>query len=487
MLGCFIVRGPFKWGLVVLTLLSLLLALGRNCEWLSDLFINYFPLYNKFRTVESILVIAEFTIPLLAMMGLHRLITASPDQRRTMLRPMLISFGICAAVCALGAMSPSIFGSFIGAGEQEYVTQGYLTQYPSLFAAVETLRMGMVRADSLRSLFIILIGGCAIWMYIRQKAHAGVMIAVVGVVILVDLYTVGKRYVDHDSFCSPQLSAAPPFQPTVADSKIMADTTANFKVMNIPQFMQPAPSYFYKNLGGYHAAKLTRYQDMIERHLIRVAKVGYHPELRNDSLALTLTGGDHEMMQALQSDLKVLDMLNARYIVVSSDSIVRNTHALGQAWLVDKIAFVDGADAEMAALDTLDPATEAVADAQFRDILDNPGTLAPGDTIIATSYAPNRLTYTFSTANGALAVFPEIYFPWGWNATIDDESVNVGRVNYLLRAIRLPAGSHTLTMEFNPSSLRITNTIAIIAIVLVYTIVAAAIISTIRRREKENN
>ena len=232
---------------------------------------------------------------------------------------------------------------------------------------------------------------------------------------------------------------------TETDKLILADTTSHYRVMNIPQFWQAEPSYRHKTIGGYHAAKLTRYQDLIDRHISNI-----------------LEGAGSE------ADMRVLDMLNARYIIDGSGQPYLNDRALGNAWFVDGIDYVKGADAEMSALDGLDPAVTAVADESFRSVLGEVRPTAAGDTIRLTSYAPNRLTYSSTSAADAVAVFSEVYFPWGWQAYIDGEPVELGRVNYVLRAMRIPAGKHAIEMVFDPQSLHTTTALADTSIILIY-------------------
>ena len=281
----------------------------------------------------------------------------------------------------------------------------------------------------------------------------------IGAIVLLDLFTVDKRYVDSESFVAKRLAMAPQFPLSDADRAILADTAMNYRVMDMQRFWQADPSYHHKAIGGYHAAKLTRYQDLIDRHL------------------QPLLGGN-----PTEADFRVLDMLNARYVITAQGEAVMNDHALGNAWIADSLIYVEGADAEMAALSEIDPAVTAVADSRFRPILGDMATpKAPGDTIFETSYAPNRLTYHARSAKGGLAVFSEVYFPWGWKATVDGAPAEIGRVDYLLRAMRLPAGSHTIEMWFDPDSLRTTTTTAYISIILIYLALAAAIAAGLRR------
>ncbi len=474
LLGCFIVKGPMKWALIVLTLLSILLALGRNCMWLTDLFIDYMPMYNKFRTVESILVIAEFTMPLLAIMALHQLLTTH-DSWKQYHKAIFISFGITLLLCLIGIIMPEFYGSAITPqdhetsqyicyqlaqqGYPEDVIRGFSLENPRIYAAVESLRLSMVSSDALRSFFFIGLGFIAIFMFSRKKLPMKVTVAIVGVLILADLYSVNKRYLNHESFCTPELTKGEQFPKNANDIAILSDTTMNFRVMDIPRFWSSDPSFHHKTIGGYHAAKLTRYQDMIDRHLGKF-----------------LSG------RPTQADINVLNMLNARYIIGHDNRLTRNPDAMGNVWLVNSIEYADNADAEMAALDRIDPAVTATADVKFKNTLgtDIPQSV-PGDTIYETSYAPNRLTYKSHSANGGLAVFSEVYFPWGWKATIDGVPTEIGRVNYILRAMRIPAGNHEIVMTFDPDSIRNTVNAAYIAIILIYISLIAAVVFSITR------
>ena len=473
-LGCIIVKGPIKWALLALTALSILLALGRNCMWLTDLMIDHMPMYSKFRTVESILVIAEFTMPLLAIMALQKLLT-TPDAWQRFRRPMTWSFGTVLALCLAGILIPGIYGSPIGgsdrqidamisqslsAGGADQATLQYFSlENPRIYAAVETIRTSMVSGDALRSFMIVATGAIVLAVCMRGRLKAGVAIGAIGAIVLLDLFTVDKRYVDSESFVAKRLALAPQFPLSDADRAILADTSMNYRVMDMQRFWQADPSYHHKSIGGYHAAKLTRYQDLIDRHLQPL-----------------LSGNPSE------ADFRVLDMLNARYVITGQGEAVLNDRALGNAWIADSLIYVDGADAEMAALSEIDPAQTAVADRRFTAALGE-STVAktPGDTIFETTYAPNRLTYHARSAKGGVAVFSEVYFPWGWKATIDGKEAEIGRVNYLLRAMRIPAGSHTIEMRFAPDSLKPTTATAYASIILVYLALAAAIAAGFRR------
>lgn len=474
LLGCIIVKGPVKWALLALTVISILLALGRNCMWLTDLMIDHMPMYSKFRTVESILVIAEFTMPLLAIMALQKLLT-TPDAWQRFRKPMIWSFGLVMLLCLAGIIMPGIYGSPIGGsdrqidamiaqslsagGADQSTLQYFSLDNPRIYSAIETIRHAMVSGDALRSFLVVAAGAIVLVMLMRGRLKAAVAMGAIGAIVLLDLFTVDKRYVDSESFVAKRLAMAPQFPLSDADRAILADTAMNYRVMDMQRFWQADPSYHHKAIGGYHAAKLTRYQDLIDRHL------------------QPLLGGN-----PTEADFRVLDMLNARYVITAQGEAVMNDHALGNAWIADSLIYVDGADAEMAALSDIAPAVTAVADSRFRPILGDLTTpKSPGDTIFETSYAPNRLTYHARSAKGGVAVFSEVYFPWGWKATVDGAPAEIGRVDYLLRAMRLPAGSHTIEMWFDPDSLRTTTTTAYISIILIYLALAAAIATGVRR------
>lgn len=478
LLGCFIIKGPVKWALLALTLLSVFLALGRNMQWFTDLFIDYMPMYARFRTVESILVIAEFTIPLLAIITLQTLLT-TPGALKKWSAQIYTAFGLTALICVAGWLFPGIYGPAITQGDMQISNMlGYqLSQagYPAeaigmfsinnpvIASAVEKLRYSMVSSDSLRSLIFILLAFGAVMLTVTGKIKSWMGAAAIGILVVADLYPVNKRYLNHESFCTPQVTASDPFPLSENDRKILADTAMNYRVMDVPRFYQAAPSYHHKAVGGYHAAKLTRYQDLIDRHLSH------------------FTSGNPD-----KADFRVLNMLNARYFIDQEGRLSYNPDALGNAWFVGKVGYVSTPDAEMEALQTLDPATEAVADMRFRDILgDATGTVAPGDTIYETSYAPDRLTYAATTAHGGVAVFSEVFFPWGWECTIDDKPAELGRVNYLLRAVRIPAGKHAVEMTFRPESVRATVSCARISVILIYLLLAMAVVSSLMKTPKQ--
>ncbi len=511
LLGCIVVRGTMKWALLGVSVFALLLALGRNFAWLTDLMVYHFPLYNKFRAVESILVIVEFAMPVLGVMGLHRLVSADADERRKFMRPLAISFGVPVLLCLAAAAAPGMFGDaiteqdratsqaiqqqLVEMGQQygatpaqiQQATYGYSLSNPANMEAIEQLRYGLVRADAMRSALFLAIGFALLAMMLRGSLKRGMAVGLLGAAVLVDLYGTDKRYVSHSSFCTPEVQATDAFAPDAIDNLILADTAGVFRVMDVPGFNSPQRSYHHHMLGGYHAAKLNRYEDLIQRRLAYVSHYGYDPSLRSDSVRALYSGAERELADELAASYRTLDMLNARYVITGDEDapVVRNTSAMGSAWLVDSIAYVKGADEEMEALYDLDVRNAAVADARFRDVLGSScPTLEPGDTIMLTSYTPNRLTYTVDTRNGGIGVFSEVYFPWGWKASVDGRPAELGRVNYLLRAMRLPAGRHEVVMAFEPDSIRTTGVVAYACVSLVYLLVLAGVFGGILKKEE---
>lgn len=439
LLALFVVDGAVKWALFAVSIIAIMLSWGHNFNSLSDFFIGYVPGYNKFRTVSSILVIVEFTIPLLAAMCLRKIMN-TPDFKKKYSWTLYSVFGFCAFVCFLGWVTPSIFGTPFSADEISQLTQMgilYAPEYSSVRNAIVESRLSLVSADSLRSLIFLIIGFLIIMLWINGtfRKNKAWFVGCLTILVIVDLYPLNKRYVNSENFTTPTTNEVA-FRKTAADEEILKDTT-NYRVLDFPGFQDARSSYFHKTIGGYHAAKLTRYNDLIVHQ-----------------------------MQKENPNPGIFNMLNAKYFLYG-DTYEVNPDALGNAWFVDGINYVATPNQEMAALDTLNPGKYAVADALFEPILGMTASAAPGDTIYETSYAPNRLTYKSRSATDNIAVFSEIFFPWGWTAKIDGENVQIGRVDYVLRAVRVPAGEHDIEFHFDPASIHTTNALAIVSIVLI--------------------
>lgn len=456
-LALFTVNTPMKWALFAVSILAILLSWGHNFEAFTDFFIDNFPGYNKFRAVASILVIVEFTIPLLAIMAVRKMLeTENYLQRFGMV--FYTVFGLGAIVCFLGWVAPSMFGEPYSASEIQQLQQAGAfsnPQYYNILNAIRETRLSLVSTDSLRSLAFILLGALVIFLYLRGAVkNRAVFVCMLAAVMLIDLFSVGKRYVNSENFTRPALEDVT-FNKTAADEAILKDTS-NYRVYDVQGLYSARSSYFHKTIGGYHAAKLTRYNDLLDR-------------------------------QISKGNMGVINMLNTKYFL-SGEQYEQNPGALGNAWLVDTISYVADADSEMAALDSLDTATAAVADAKFRETLGNAIPKSLGDTIYETSYAPNALTYSVNSAKGGIAVFSEIYFPWGWTATVDGKETQIGRVNYTLRALRVPAGRHEIRFSFDPKSVRVTNNISIASVSVIYILCAISLLllalPAIRKRKE---
>ena len=453
-LALFVVKSPMKWALFGVSVFAILLSWGHNFPALTDFFIDTFPGYNKFRAVSSILVIVEFCVPLLAALCIREMLDNGDELRRNPWTAYTV-FGLGAFICFMGWVSPSIFGQPFSASEAEQLQAiGAFSNpaYSNIINAVRDTRLSLVSADSLRSLIFILLGGVIVWLYYRGKLkNQNMFLACVAILVLVDLFSVNRRYVDSENFVAPYDNETA-LNKTPVDEAILRDKS-NYRVLDIPGFSQARSSYFHKTIGGYHAAKLTRYNDLIDR-------------------------------QISKNNMGVLNMLNTKYIIYQDrDSLGQpaglaydvNPGALGNAWMVDRLDYVDNADQEMAALDTLNTAVAAVADRKFSKTLGNATPKSPGDTIYETSYAPNKLTYKARTARGGVAAFSEIYFPWGWEATVDGTPAEIGRVNYVLRALRLAPGEHDIVFTFDPKSLHVTNTLGVTGVILIYILCAGAL------------
>lgn len=460
-LGCFIVKGPMKWALLISTLLSIVLSWGRNFMPVTDFFIDYIPLYNKFRTVSSILVIAEFCIPLLAILALNEILKR-PQVLSENRRGVLAGVGLTAGISLLFALFPSLFFSFMSDMEKSaYLPQAQgNSQIAELLASLESVRKGILTADAWRSFLIVAIGSAILFFFWKGKLGKYSCVALIGILILADVYSVDKRYLNSDHFVV-QKRTADPFPMSAADKQILQDKDPNYRVLNlsVSTFDDATTSYYHKSVGGYHAAKLRRYQELIE----------------------------HQLSKGNQG---VIDMLNTKYIInrdaQGSPVAMRNPGAAGNAWFVSQVKWVGNADEEMAALSGFDPKVVAVIDSRFKKMLGNDVIQVPvsGDTIMLTSYKPNELTYKVHTENGGLAVFSEIYYPDGWQVTIDGKAAEEVRADYVLRALYLPKGTKEVVFRFDPKSVTITEDIAFVALGVLLLMSVGGLFFVFRKRKE---
>ena len=500
-LGLFIVKGPMKWALFLATCLSILLSWGHNFMWFTDLFLDYVPMYAKFRTVASILVIAEFTIPLLAMLALKKIFD-TPDFFTQKIRiylgtskhPIIAHnttnmFWLWASFIATGGMAllfaimPSIFfPDYVSASELEAMKQIPSEYLGPLLSNLQEIRISIFTADCWRTLFIIVLGTAVLLLLRMKKIQPKYAVGAIIVLCLVDMWQVNKRYLNDDMFVERSVRETPQ-QETATDRQIMQDKAPDYRVLNLASntFNENETSYYHKSIGGYHAAKLRRYQEMIDQYIGK--------EMRNMQGAIVNAQGDMTRV-AGDSIYPVLNMLNTKYVILplqgGQTAPLLNPYAFGNAWFVDRINYVDNANAEIDAIGKIDLRHEAVADSKFKDALGEPAAHQSTAVVTLKKYEPNELTYTVESQKGGIVVFSEIYYP-GWTAIVDGADTPVGRVNYILRAINVKPGKHTVVLTFKPASVKNTETAAYVAYLLLVLAIAAGVFFEMKRRKNETN
>ncbi|MEZ4884832.1 MAG: YfhO family protein [Chitinophagales bacterium] len=449
-LGCVVVKGPLKWWLVIATVLSIVLSWGKNLEAFNMLFFDFFPMYNKFRVVSMALVMVQLTVPMLGIFALHKVLTEKMEKGE-LVKALKISTGIVGGLLVFFILLGGSLFDFSATGDSGYPE--------NLVRALEADRASMLRMDAIRSLVFILLSVGAIYLFAVQKIKWTWAAAAIGVLILTDLWTVDKRYLDTSDFVNERKEDAY-FTATEADKQILQDPDIHYRVFNMTRspFNDGVTSYHHKSIGGYHGAKLARYQDLIDEHLT-------------------------------QGNVKVMSMLNTKYVIQKGENgqptPQLNPQALGNAWFVSNIQMVNNADEESAALTDFNPATTAIVDKRFEDYLT--GFNASADTLASiqlTEYQPNYLKYSSNSSAPNLAVFSEVYYNdhKGWNAYIDGEKTPHIRVNYILRALKVPAGQHTIEFKFEPNSFYSGSMISFAASTVILLLVIAAAVQWFREK-----
>ena len=470
-LGLFIVRGSMKWALLAATVLSVLLAWGHNFMGFTNFFLDYIPMYAKFRTVASILVIAEFTIPLLAALALKKIVD-EPEVLTKQMKFVYISLALTAGVALLIALFPGMMEPFVSDQERQMITsiQGMDGNTANtILSNIATMREAMVSADAWRSVIIILIGFALLFLYKMKKLRAEYMVICMAVLCLVDMWQVDKRYLNDEMFV-PKSERDMPHQATSTDLAIMKDKSLDYRVLNLASntFNENETSFFHKSIGGYHPAKLRRYQEMIDAYIA--------PEMQKTMQAIAAAGGNMQAVDGVKT-FPVLNMLNTKYFILplqgGTTAPIQNPYAQGNGWFINKLNYVDDANAEYAEVGKIDVRHEAVADKKFEAALGQAKANDSTAIVKLDKYEPNNLQYTVNSKNGGVVVFSEIYYP-GWTATIDGQPAELGRVNYILRAVSVKPGKHTVVLDFHPTSISTTETIAYIAIVILLLAIAGA-------------
>jgi hypothetical protein len=450
----FVVDNKYKWWLLAATILSILLAWGKNFMPFTNFFLHYVPGYNKFRAVSMTLVMAELCIPLLAILGLQKAFSGEMDKKK-LIKYLFYSLGIAGGISLIFALAGSSMFDFISPSDEQY--KSYFPDW--LITALREDRATLLSADAFRSLAFIVLAGAAIWAMVNQKIKKPVFFTTIILLILIDMWSVNRRYINNDSFVRKSVAAVP-FQPSGADQIIMKDKDPNFRVFNQSvgnPFADASTSYFHKSLGGYHGAKLRRYQELIDYQLVK-------------------------------GNMNVYNMLNTKYFIVPDEQggqpqMQINMQAMGNAWFVNNAHMVNNADEEINELTNFVPAETAVYDKRFEGQVK--GHMISKDslaTIVLTDYKPNHLTYKSESSKEQLAVFSEIYYDKGWNAFIDGKQAPYFRADYVLRAMIVPAGSHTIEFKFEPTVYKTGEKIAYASSILLVLLALGSIGLLLKRK-----
>ena len=431
-LGIFLVNNRLRSWILLATIMSLMLAWGKNFMPLTEFFLDYFPAYNKFRAVSMILIIAEFTVPLLAFVALNKFLNTDSNKREAFLKN---AFYITGGVTLLFALAPSIFLDFLSEKDISPIASGVNT--PNGFLDSLALdRSSLLVADAWRSFAFIFITFLTLLMFVKQKLKKQYVIILLGVFIVSDMWNVNKRYLNDESFVRKNKMKVP-YKPTQADNFILQDKDPNFRVFNqsVSTFNDASTSYFHKSIGGYHGAKLKRYQELIEFHISK-------------------------------GNMNVLNMLNTKYFISQDGRVQQNPSALGNAWFITNPLIVKNADEEIALLSDFTPNETVIIDQRFVSFVEDSNYNVDGSSIGLDIYKPNYLKYSSQTQFPALAVFSEIYYKDGWNVYIDGEKSEYFRANYVLRAMQVPAGNHTIEFKFEPKVYKIGEAISLASSVI---------------------
>ena len=432
--GFLFVKSEMRVWILLATILSIMLAWGKNFMPLTDLFLDYFPGYNKFRAVSMILVIAEFTIPLLGFVALNKFLTTT-DPENEKKKSLQLAFYIVGGLTLVFALIPNLFFDFVGAQDANLAKSGWPVD------ALQSDRVALLSADSWRSFIFIALSFAAMWMFLKNKITSRYVIIIVGFLVLSDMWTINKRYLNDDNFVRKSKLEIP-YKATAADQQILKDTDPNFRVFNrsVSTFNDASTSYFHKSIGGYHGAKLKRYQELIENHISK-------------------------------GNMAVLNMLNTKYFITPQGQVQKNPGALGNAWFINEINLVPNADAEIASLNGFNPANTAIVDVRFSDqmtdSLDNFGA-----SINLTEYKPNYLKYNSNSSKNGIAIFSEIYYDKGWNAYVDGELKTHFRANFVLRGMQIPSGNHVVEFKFEPEVYHVSERIALTSSIILLLLLA---------------
>ena len=462
--GLFVVKGKYKWMLLAATVLSVLLSWGKNFMGFTDFFLDYIPGYSKFRAVSMTLVIAEVCMPLLAFLALAELFK-TPDALRQNKRYLYISLGITGGLCLLFYVLPQTFFNFLSASEAAQFKQMQTGQDGALYTAfaneLENVRVAIFRKDAIRSFLYIGLAAVLILLSVSGKMNKNYMFVSVALLVVLDMFTIDKRYLNDSDFIAKS-KAEKPFVMDDVDRQIKKDQSLDYRVVNltVSTFNDASTSYFHKSVGGYHGAKLRRYQDIISQYLSRT---------------------DNNYM-------KVLNMLNTKYLIYQRDNKKTasvNGEAFGNAWIVSDIKWVATPNDEIDAIATTDVRNVAIINDEFRSLVGDFNISPEEGTITLTDYKPNQLTYSFDSSKDELVVFSEIWTKKGWTMWIDGVESPLMRADYILRSAIIPSGNHQIVMRYEPRIWKVGNAIQLIASLLILLGFAAVCYITYKKREVE--
>jgi hypothetical protein len=476
-LGLFIVKGKDKWWLVATVIVAFILSLGEKVSlfaWISHLMVDYFPGYNKFRDVKNIIVIQEFAMALLGALAVKEIYARNIDDKK-FLKGLKYAFLITGGFALLFAILPGLAGNFTSENDARYISSGWPQE---LIEALRSDRKLLLRMDAFRSFVFVTLAAGVIWAFWKKKLRAQYALVLWVILILADMWPVNKRYLNDSHFVNKRKMEVP-FTPSKADQEILKDKDPNYRVLNISvnPWSDASTSYFHKSIGGYHGAKMKRYQELIENHL--------SPEIQTISTRLRDIKSQDDL-EAVFSGLNTLNMLNTRYMIYNPEAApLMNTHALGNAWLVKQYQLVKNANEEIDILNQVEIESVAIIDQQFKSLLPDRVNADSTASISLTSYAPNKLVYQTKANSDQLAVFSEIYYPKGWVAKVDGVETPVFRANYILRAMMIPQGEHEVVFEFKPRSYYIGNKISLVSSLLLLLAIAVMVFVDIKKRKKQ--
>lgn len=462
-LGLFVVKGKIKWVLLIATILSILLSWGKNFMGFTDFFLDYFPMYNKFRAVSMTLVIAEVCMPILAFLALAEVIR-NPECLKKNKIYLYVSFGLTAGLCLLFYIIPDVFFNFLSQGEAAQFAQLGVGKdgavYQTFAAELEKVRMAIFQKDAIRSFLFITIAAIILLININGKLKNNAMFVMLAALVVIDMFPINKRYLNNDNFIDSRRFEKP-FVMSEIDKQILQDNSLNYRVMDLTKntFNDASTSYFHKSIGGYHGAKLRRYQDIINRYL----------------------GGNNVGSDGFWN---VINMLNTKYLITPQNNkpiAMANPDAFGNAWIVSDIKWVATPNEEITAIENTDVKTTAIVNDEFRNVIGDFNPSSVSGTIKLDSYKPNELVYSFNSSKDELVVFSEIWTNKGWTLWIDGKESPLIRADYILRAAVIPAGNHEIMMRYEPKIWKVGNTIQLISSLILILGLIGAIVVTYRK------